>query len=247
MTDRPALPSAHRVDAAQRLELLVRRVVGGDAAAWQTLWVAVEPTVWAITGKWQLTGPLARRDDERRDIVVKVMERLREDGFRRLKAYLASIDASSSGSLRTWLATVTARTAIDHVRAHAEYTDVRRTSPAARDAETTEVRSRWVPIVPMPDAEPASAAADPTEIMTAAHLLERARGELRSDQLEALYLWLQGHDHSEIADRLELAGSRDAERLVRAALKRLRDRYGAPAEPGAPAPGSPAQPLEETT
>ena len=224
------------------LEPLVRKVVGGDARAWQELWVAIEPTVWAITGRWQLTGKLAGRDDDRRDIVVRVMERLREDRFRRLRSYLASADARAAGSLKTWLATVTARAAIDHVRAHPEYTDVRRPAPVTADPETTEIRSRWVPIVPLHD-EPDGEPADPTEVMTATRLLEKARGELRSDQLQALYLWLSGHDHAEIADRLELATPRDADRLVRAALKRMRDRYGR-VEPAAAAA---AATVEETT
>jgi hypothetical protein len=104
-----------------------------------------------------------------------------------------------------------------------------------------------VPIVPLPESEPETYAADPTEVMTATHMLERARGELRSDQLQALYLWLHGHDHREIAARLELSGSREAERLVRAALKRLRDRYSESGETGPRgASGAPA-PLEEPT
>ena len=114
------------------MEELVRRVVAGDPRAWHELWDAVQPTLWAITGKWQITGPLSQRDEDRRNIVVEVMERLRADGFRRLKSYLASLEPEGNpraGSFKTWLCTVTARTAIDYVRAHPEYRDVRSRGP----------------------------------------------------------------------------------------------------------------------
>jgi DNA-directed RNA polymerase specialized sigma24 family protein len=208
------------------LEALLRKVIDGDARAWHELWDAVQPTLWAITGKWQITGPLSQRDDDRRNIVVDVMQRLRVDGFRRLRSYLASLEAAPAaraGSFKTWLATVTARTAIDYVRAHPEYRDARGRDDASEGAD------RWVRIVPLAG-EPVQPAADPTKVATAAVLLERARAELRPEQLSALYLWLQGDDHVEIAARLGLGSPREADRLVRAALKRLRDRYSAPRE-----------------
>ena len=200
------------------MEELVRRVIVGDARAWHELWDAVQPTLWAMTGKWQITGPLSQRDEDRKNIVVEVMERLRADGFRRLRSYLASLEPERTGrvgSFKTWLCTVTARTSIDYVRAHPEYRDVRsRTSDA----------DRWVRIVPL-TAEPQHVGVDPTKVATASVLLERARGELKPEQLSALYLWLQGDDHVEIAARLGLGSPKEADRLVRAALKRLRDRY----------------------
>lgn len=204
------------------MEALVRRVIAGDARAWHELWDAVQPTLWAISGKWQISGPLCQREDERRNIVVEVMERLRADGFRRLRSYLASTEAAPAAgrtnSFKTWLCTVTARTAIDYVRSHPEYRDVR-----GRGTATDDV-GRWVRFVPL-TREPIHPGADPTKVATAAVMLERARDELRPEQLSALYLWLQGDDHVEIAARLGLGSPKEADRLVRAALKRLRDRY----------------------
>lgn len=40
------------------LERLAEAAALGDAAAWQALWAEIEPIVWGITGKWQITGPL---------------------------------------------------------------------------------------------------------------------------------------------------------------------------------------------
>jgi DNA-directed RNA polymerase specialized sigma24 family protein len=208
---------------ATGLRELVSRVVEGDDAAWRAFWRAVEPTVWAVTGKWQYTGPLAQRDDDRRNIVVDVMERLREGGCRRLRGFLESSEGRGGSSFKAWLATVTARAAIDYVRAHPEYVDPRGAGASTADGAL----SRWIRIVPMPASEPAAPGLDPVRIATASVLLERARQDLDRAQLSALYLWLQGEDAAAIAERLGLATPRDAERLVRAALKRLRDRYAA--------------------
>ncbi len=220
MTGRLGLPSSISnhvtTPALHPLHALADRAASGDAAAWRELWRAVEPTIWAITGKWQFTGPLSRREDERRDMVLEVMERLRADDFRRLRDFLAAAK-ERGGSLKAWLATVTARAAIDHVRAHPEYLDPR--GGGASDGP------RWVTVVPMPDAELAHPFADPDKVATAIVMLDRARRDLEPDQLAALYVWLHGGDHGEIATRLGLGSARDADRLVRAALKRLRDRY----------------------
>ena len=190
-------------------------MVRGDAAAWQTFWEAIHPTVWAITSRPTITGPLARRDDDRRNIALLVMDRLRADEFRRLRLFLEAARArGASSSFRSWLATVTARAAIDYVRSHPEFADTR-----GKDGG-----ERWVRIVAISESHAPVAQADPERIALAALVLERARAMLRSDQLSALLLWLQGEEHRDIAARMELDDEHEAERLVRSALKRLRDR-----------------------
>ncbi len=172
--------------------------------------------MWAITGKFQVTGRLSEREDERRNIVLEVMERLRVDGFRRLHVYLASCRGrAQSPSFHSWLATVSVRAAIDYVRRHDEYRDVR----GGRDDGT----GRWVRLTPLAE-PPAQPAVDPVHLVTATLMLERAREVLRRDQLIALCRWLQGDDFAAIAERLDRS-SPAAQKLVRSALKRLRDRY----------------------
>jgi DNA-directed RNA polymerase specialized sigma24 family protein len=204
------------------LDALVRKVIAGDARAWQALWSAIEPTVWHITGKWQIVGPLSRRDEDRRDIVVEVMDRLRQGGFRRLKAYLDSCAGRPSSSFKTWLATVTARAAIDHVRAHPEFSDT-------RGRPGTE--PSWVRVVPMANVDAGTTTSDATTSAAASQLLERAKVELRGEQLRALSMWLEDASHADIAIELGLADPHEADRLVRSALKRLRDRFGASIDP----------------
>lgn len=194
---------------------LITRVLEGDAQAWHELWSLCEPTVWAITGKWQLVGPLSRREDERGNIVVDVMARLRADRWKRLRLYAESAALRPGSSFKSWLATVTTRAAIDYVRAHPEYEDRR-----ATDAS----KSRWIPVVASDEMDRRAALSDPLRDATVSEILSWARASLSADQLSALSLWLEGEDHGAIAKRLGLGEGVDADRLVRAGLKRLRDR-----------------------
>ena len=197
------------------MEALLERVIDGDTAAWQKLWQAAEPTVWAVTGKFQVTGPLSEREDDRRNIVLEVMDQLQADDFRRLRAYLTSAERRAS-SFRSWLATVSVRAAIDYVRRHSEYRDVRGRHSLGGD--------RWVRHMPLGEPAATRPAVDPVNLTTATLMLERAREVLRRDQLLALCRWLQGDDFEAIAARLGLSRPA-AQKLLRSALKRLRDRY----------------------
>lgn len=205
---------------ANATHTLVQLVVEGEAGAWHELWQASEPVVWAVTGKFSITGPLSARSEERHNILLLVMDRLQADGFRRLRAYLESARRREGSSYRTWLATVTARTAIDYVRAHPEYTDMRGKKGGVR----------WVRLVAMREVDEPRAKLDPEKAATAALVLEHAQAILRAEQLAALLLWLQGDRCEDIAERLGLEDANGADRLVRSALKRLRDRFRAHVE-----------------
>jgi len=93
---------------SRMVDELIQEVVDGDGQAWQALWRAVEPTIWALTGWGRVTGPIAQREDDRRNILLEVMGRLRADDFSRLRRYLASTKhRATPSSFKTWLATVT--------------------------------------------------------------------------------------------------------------------------------------------
>jgi hypothetical protein len=206
--------TAHARDA--RLEELVERTVEGDDAAWRELWLAMEPTLWAITSCFRLTSQLSRSDDERHNIVVQIMGQLRADDFRRLRLFRASGEVTRS--FRAWLGVVAARSAISYVRGHAEYL-----GPDDAGNDGDDGRHRWVELVPM-TAEPAELTVDPLRKLEGQSLLTRARAQLRREQHEALVLWLHGSDRREIVRALRLDDDDEAERLVRSAIKRIRDR-----------------------
>jgi DNA-directed RNA polymerase specialized sigma24 family protein len=210
-----------------RWEALLRRVVADDKNAWHELWMAAEPTLWAITGSWRITSRLSQLGDDRHNIVTDVMGRLRENDFRPIRAFLESIELRGGGSFKKWLATFTVYTAIDYVRSHPEYS-----VPSRLDAKTAESqRDRWVRIDPMPDFEPAGPAADIPRMIEAMEVVEVAHRILKADQLEALLLWLVGLNHAQIARRLGLHDARTADKVVRASVKRLRDWYAPRGEP----------------
>jgi DNA-directed RNA polymerase specialized sigma24 family protein len=168
-----------------------------------------------ISASHRLASRLSLREDERRDIVLRIMNLLQEDDFRRLRRFRAEREAGRGArSFRSWLATLAVRSAISHVRGHPEY--LGRGSAAERNG------ARWVEFLPL-DVSIEASECDPTEVMEGHALLQRARSILRLAQIEALLLWLAGARHAEIAERLGLEGDVVADRLVRSALKRLRD------------------------
>jgi DNA-directed RNA polymerase specialized sigma24 family protein len=194
---------------------LLRRVLAAEAAAWHELWRVAEPVIWNVTGRWQALGPLSKSAEDRRDVVLRVMEKLREGDFRRLRAFSESAGAGSEAALRAWIAVVATRVAIDHVRAHPEHVD-----PRGRRGD-----ERWARLVPLDQAPELADERNLDGSATALRLLERARQELSVEQLSALYLWLDGVELAAIARRIGAPDDRAALRVVRAALKRLRDRF----------------------
>jgi hypothetical protein len=64
-----------------------------------------------------------------------------------------------------------------------------------------------------------------TDQGTARQLLEFAGASLPQQQKTAIELWAQSHGFDEIRAALSLPTARDAERLVRAGLERLRRQF----------------------
>jgi DNA-directed RNA polymerase specialized sigma24 family protein len=191
------------------LEPLVEPVLDGVPGAWQALWRALERPLDALLRRPAFLGPLAGNEDHRRSVVVTVMERLAADGHARLRAWHARRHAHPA--LLPWLAVVTKRVAIDHLRAQPEFIDRRaRGEQAGWHQQVTWTNDGATRPPFTSDAE-------------ARRLLELAEQILEPPQREALARWLRGDDWSAVGEALA-ASPRDAERLVRAALERLRRR-----------------------
>jgi DNA-directed RNA polymerase specialized sigma24 family protein len=207
-------------DDEARLETLVARSADGDEAAWRELWTEVEPRLCRLIGRPRFLGRLGRQEDDRHNIVVEVMARLREQGFHRLRLYLGARAKNPRLGFFTWLRVVAKRVAIDYMRAHPDYID-RRRSP-----EPVSAPGKWITPVTLPTASqlPGERPAITTRA-TAAELLRHADLALPETQRRALELWIQSQDYDEIARRLELRAAGEAERLVRAAIERLRRHF----------------------
>jgi DNA-directed RNA polymerase specialized sigma24 family protein len=201
----------------ERFRDLVTRTVAGDESARQALWVEAFPLICAKAATFRLASRLARSVDDRRDVAVDVLERLCAGGFVHLRDFLDD-GGAGEGSFPKWLTTLASNATVSHVRAHPEHLG------------STATGHCWAPKVPVsPRLEGRSR--DPCPGIDARRILEQAPHLLTRAQLEALDLHLLGWSDEEIAGELGLADEHAADRLVHAAVNRLRRRF-ARGDPG---------------
>jgi DNA-directed RNA polymerase specialized sigma24 family protein len=197
---------------------LVEGTIAGDEQSWHALWIVLDPRIERIAGRFRVLSRLSGSWDDRRNVVVLVLERLRADGFARLQA-LREVLLQGDGSGWAWIAALARRTALNYARGHEEHLG----------AGVREDGARYAALVPFTDA----VADDLPVSMRVIQKVEALRVEVCADQVlppvqrQALCLWLQGHEDGEIARELALGGARAAARTVHAALGRLRYRCAA--------------------
>jgi hypothetical protein len=202
------------------VEQLVVAVVGGDEPAWQQLWSLVEPQLQRIVTQPRFLGRLSQRDDDCRNIVVEVMARLRADGYRRLKLYVETRRDHQQLVFWMWLRVVAKRVGIDYQRGHPDYVDHRRRANGGSEP------GEWIDAGTLPSGSKLRGERPPfTNRGTAQQLLRYAADAIPDAQRRALELWVQSETYDEIARVLELATPAEAERMVRAAIERLRRRF----------------------
>ena len=202
----------------QELETLVVAVAGADEIAWQRLWRMLEPPLLRMVAHPQFLARLGQREDDRRNIVVAVMARLRVDKFQRLRLYLDARRENPRLRFISWVRVVAKRVGIDYLRAHPDY--VRRTDTNA------SAPGRWVDAGTLPPASQLVGDRPPiTNRGTARELLRFAAGLVPEAHARALEMWAQGETFGDIADSIGLPSARDAEKLVRAVIERLRRKY----------------------
>lgn len=203
------------------LERLVTTAALGDEDGWRDLWSHVEPRLAAVLRRRTFIRRAARPDDDARDVIVAVMARLRDQGFHRLKLYLAARRADPTLTFMRWLIVVAKRVAIDVMRAHPDYVDRRRAAPREGSRSGT-----WIVSDKLPADEALSAGRPPmTNRVAARQILRYAAGVLPEPQRRALAMWVENHGADEIAGALALSGPGEAERVVHAALERLRRHF----------------------
>lgn len=205
---------------AEYVEKLVTDAAEGKEAEWRALWQAIEPKLDALIAQPRFLGPVGKNVDDRRNIIVDLMARLREDKFHRLSLYIAARAENPRLSFWTWLRIVAKRVGIDYLRAHPQYIDRR------RSAEPHSTPGRWIePGTLPPSSQLPGERPHVTLTGTAAELLRHAGHALPAAQRQAIELWLQSHAYDEIARRLGLENAGAAERLVRAGIERLRREF----------------------
>jgi DNA-directed RNA polymerase specialized sigma24 family protein len=203
------------------LEELVARAASGETAAWRTLWEDVEPWLEKVVGNPRFLGRVGQREDDRSNIIVEVMARLHGDDFHRLKLYIETRRTTPSLKFKTWLRVVAKRVGIDYLRGHQNYVDRR------RDPNRGSAPGQWIEAGTLPSASKLGGERPPmTNRGTALEMLRYAAGTVPEPGLSALELWTQSASYEDIARELEVEGGADgAEKLVRAAIERLRRRF----------------------
>ena len=200
----------------------VPRVVGGDASAWKELVVRLEPLLIELLRRGRTLGPLRHSVDDCRAVMISVLERLSKDDFRGLRLYLPWAEVNPDKDFGDWIRIVTVNIARDHMSA--------RLGDAARSDDGPQLNKRMLntlaSLLPTDDDYRLAFRPSMTNLQMARELLEYAARSLESTQLRALRRWMDGASHDEIAGELELASPRDADKLVRAALARLRRQFG---------------------
>jgi hypothetical protein len=190
---------------------IVARAIDGDVRAWHHTWLVLDPVIERIAGRRRVTSRLSDREDERRDVVVLVMGKLRENGDRLLRELHGCLQRRD-GSFRRWFSTVVMNVGISFTRAHPERLG------RADDA-------RWAEHVEVPEELPDDRY-DPIQGVAVHELLAFAARGLRPVQLAAVRLRMAGEDDESIARELRLAGPEAASRLVRSGLERMRSHAG---------------------
>ena len=195
---------------------LVAGTIAGDRRARDDLWLALDPRIERIAGRRRLTSRLCGSWDDRRNIVVLVMDRLLANDCERLRR-LHQVVVRGEGAGWPWIVALVRNTALNYTKAHQEHLG----------AGAREDGSRWATILPF-DGEVAERLPAPGRLisaMEARRIQAYAEQALPPPQVRALCLWLTGHDDGEIARALDLADARAATRLVHAAILRLRHRF----------------------
>lgn len=100
----------------EQLHRLVVRAADGDDAAWGAMWEHLEPWLSAFVAQPRFLRRLGQREQDRRNIVIDVIARMRANRFERLRLYLEVRCETPGIDLRTWLSVVARRAGIEYAR-----------------------------------------------------------------------------------------------------------------------------------
>src|SRR5262249_54902601 len=154
------------------------------------------------------------------------MARLRDHEFHRLNLYLDARRRDPELTFMRWLTILARRVTIDCLRGDPDYVDRGRSKTAA-EAPGVLIRPEGVPS----DGSLSGGRPPMTNRVTARQILRYADGALSGPQRRALEMWAEQASLDDIAGALALEGPDAAERLVRAAVERLRRHFRASESP----------------
>lgn len=208
----------HRLDP--KAQALVQRVAAGDDASWGVFVQTIAPFIEQVTQSSRHMGPLRSSMDDRRNVLTETLAKLRSGDFRALRTFADWARENPGKDFEDWLAIVVTNQIRSYVRTKLGGD---RDRDRGDDGEPHNKRLLHTLATLLPD-DHRELAHRPaiTDANLARQLVEHAERNLPADQLAALRLWLMGAGFAEIAADCHLADAATAERLVRAALARLR-------------------------
>jgi hypothetical protein len=190
-------------------------VVGGDSAAWHEFVTQLEPRVLRLLRRSRTLGPMRTNADDCRAVMISVLERLKKDDYRGLRLFQPWMDAHPGKDFGDWIRIVTINMARDHVSA--------RLGGGGLNKRMLNTLASL-----LPDGDDHRLAYRPamTHEQLARELLDHAERALDTAQLLALRRWMEGASFGELAAELGASTPREAEKIVRAALAKLRRQFG---------------------
>lgn len=196
-------------------EELVGHVLAGDTTAWMSLFSKYGPIVATIARTNRSMGEYRGSEDDVRNVMAQVFERMRRNHYRALHTFAPWRDSNAGKTFRDWITIVTVNVIRNYlasklgtladagckqrVNTYAEALDPERDAPLVLPHMTTRE--------------------------TANEILVYARDHLAEDQLAALGGWLEGRSFDEVATELGLGDAQTADKLVRSGLARLRRHF----------------------
>jgi hypothetical protein len=205
---------------------LVARVVSGDRAAWQSLVEILFPMIEHIARSSHSMGPLRASIDHCRNVATDTLDKLERNDYRALSILDHWRTANPTKTFLDWLRIVTTNVARDYVEKQLG------SGRAPGMDERAKKRALHTLATALPPDDQGQGLRPPvTDQQTTREILEYAREHLAADQLAALSAWLERAELVEIgaiagsSDRDPKELARHGEKLVRAALARLRRQF----------------------
>ncbi len=223
---------------------LVLGVVRGDRAAWFQLTLYLEQGVSRqVPGHWRMRkARLGHTEDDVRDVLLGVIERVGHDDFRALRQYVERKvtavpdvreifdDGLPDTSFASWLRGLVDFAIRDHVRkrygrGRASRTEPVRTTGGPRAVTKRDLHSWAVHPSTLRAHEFASAHPAFTGVLTARAILRYAEETFNERELRVFQRYLEQASFEELAEEFEYGGKQAAEAEVRRLKERLRAHF----------------------
>jgi DNA-directed RNA polymerase specialized sigma24 family protein len=199
-------------------EEIVARVIKADPSAWMSLFTKYGPIVSAIARTNRSMGSYRGSEDDVRNVMAQVFERLRRDDYRALRTFAPWREKNAGKSFNDWITIVT----VNVIR---NYITGKLGAPRADKTSAKQMVNTFADALKVDGDEPL-VRPQMTNRETANQILEYARDHLAEDQMAVLAGWLEGSSFDELAAELHLGDARAADKLLRSALAKLRRQFG---------------------